>query len=164
MCDSLRVHFVWDSLFILNLDICSFFRLRISRNFIKHFSACFSSLSGTLIMWILVYLILLQKYLKVSSFYILFLFFFHFYCVILSSQSSMSLMHSSVSLNQLLIHSSAFFHLSYHVLQLWLILFYTHSHSLLKFSLCSSILFLCSVAIFIITVLNILSGKLSLFH
>ena len=105
-CEYLRVHFVWDSLFILNLDICSFFRLRISHNFIKHFSACFSSLSGTLIMWILVYLILLQKYLKVSSFHF---FFFHFYCVILNSQSSMSLMHSSVSLNQLLIHSSAFF-------------------------------------------------------
>ena len=106
-CEYLRVHFVWDSLFILNLDICSFFRLRISHNFIKHFSACFSSLSGTLIMWILVYLILLQKYLKVSSFH--FFFFLNFYCVILNSQSSMSLMHSSVSLNQLLIHSSAFF-------------------------------------------------------
>lgn len=75
-CEYLRVHFVWDSLFILNLDICSFFRLRISHNFIKHFSACFSSLSGTLIMWILVYLILLQKYLKVSSFH--FFFFFPF--------------------------------------------------------------------------------------
>ena len=49
------------------------------------------------------------------------------------------------------------FHFSYCILQLWL-LFLIFSNSLLKFSLCSSFLLHSSVIIFMIIILNSLSG------
>lgn len=87
--------------------------------------------------------------------------FFSFCCslwVISTSLSSRLLIHSSFSLNLLLIPSTVFFPFSYCILQLcnFCMYFLLFSISLLKFSLCSSSL----VSIFKIIILNSLSGRL----
>ena len=106
----------------------------------------------------LVCLMLSQRSLKLSFFKNLF-FFCCFDWVISNILSSSSLMHSSLLPHLLLIPSYEFFNsVVVFFSSDWL--FFIFSNSLLKFSLCSSILFLSSVSFLIAIALNSLSGKL----
>ena len=84
------------------------------------------------------------------------LFFFSFCCYHWMISYSKSLAHSSLSPHLLLIHSRVIFHFGYLIFKSkWF--FFILSSSLLKFSLCFSILFPTSVRIFINIALNPIS-------
>ena len=154
---SVWVHLIWDPLCFLYLDIC--FLLQVwdvfSHNFIKDM---FNPLLSLLLL--LGYLMLSQWSLKLFPLRKMFFSFCCSDCVLSIILSSSWLMCSSISSCLLFIPFNVlFFHLSYCILQFWLDLFILSS-SLLKVSLCSSILFPNSVCIPISNALNSLSSKL----
>ena len=138
----------------------SFFRFRkfsaiISPNM---FSTNFAlSSSGTPIMRMLVCLMLSHRSLKLSSFFKNLFFFDWVFSIILSSRL---LMRASVSPSLRNSVPSSVFFISVTVFFSFDWFFYIFSSSLLKFSLCSSILFPSSISILITIALNYLSGKL----
>ena len=134
----------------------------------KFFSGSFPpySLSGILILQILVYLTLFQRSLKLSSFLFILFPLFYFAAVISTILTSSSLnIHASTSFILLLIPFSVFF--------ISVIVFFNSGYllelqTLLKtygiFSLCASIFFFSSWITFTIFTLNFQINWLSLFH
>lgn len=108
----LWVHLVWNSLWFLDLDVCSFTRIGrfsaiISWNSVS-VSFSFSSPSGTLTMWMLILWMLSQRLIKLSSsFFIL----FSSCCssLVISTTLSYRLLLCSPFSRMLLIPSSVFF-------------------------------------------------------
>ena len=160
-CGSLWVHLVWDSLRFLDPNICFLLQIReiFSHYFIKYVFYPFLSLFsfwGTYNMNVSMLDVVPEVPLNYPHFKNVFFLFCCSGWVVSTILSSRSLIHSSVLPNLLLIPSN--FHFSYCILQL----FFIFSNSLLKFSLCSSVLLLSLVSILMTIALNSLSGKLLL--
>ena len=163
LVESVWVHLIWGPLCFLYLDICLFFQVWevFSRNFIKYIFHPFSlsSPSGAPIMWMLVWLMLYQRFLKLFSFYIICIYFFLFCLCDFHYSISRSLMHFSVSFTLLFSPYSVFF-ISVLGFFIYDLSFFVFPSSLLKRSVCTSILFPNSINVFITNALNSFSGKL----
>lgn len=150
-CEPPWVHLVWDSQCFL--DICFFLKRSFQLLFLQIHSFLSLFTPSGITVQILVHLILSQWSHKISSLKI------YFFCsswIISSTQSSSSMIDSSVSANLLLIPSSVFF-LSYCVLQLCLDLLYIF-YFLVKFLTVSSLL-LRLLSIFMMISWNSLSNR-----